>query len=140
MSLLALTQLGCTEENDFEKVVLPYTEIVGEYVVDLDLTQPFEFHDQQTIIISNTAASNDSLWIEDANFFESKVRVKLTGNKFSVIEGEDILHGEIVNITGEVFPEKDSVHVEWRYLQMTGDPADDYIVQAHGVLFNGLTN
>lgn len=136
---IGLLAMGCTE-NEYDKVVLPYTNVVGEYVVDMHLSQPFEVDDHVTIIISNTAAAEDSLWLEDANFYESKVRVKMDGNKFFVTEGDDLLHGEVVNIEGEVFPEKDSIHVEWRYLQMSGDPGDDYVVEANGVIFNGITN
>ncbi|UII20181.1 hypothetical protein [Fulvivirga ligni] len=130
---------GCTE-NEYDKVVLPYTNVVGEYVVDMHLSQPFVVDDHVTIVISNTAAAEDSLWLEDANFYESKVRVKMEGNKFFTTEGDDLLHGEVVNIEGEVFPEKDSIHVEWRYLQMSGDPGDDYVVEANGVIYNGITN
>lgn len=129
-----------TEENDFKKVTFPYTDVVGEYVVNLELTQPFAASDVNTIIISNTAANNDSLWIEDGGFFESKVRVNREDMTFSVTEGHDLFYGETVNIQGQVFPENDSIHVEWRYLQMTGDPADDYVVEANGVLYNGIDN
>ena len=134
-----VTLAGCTEQ-DPEKVVLPTVGIAGEYVVVLELKQPFEASDQQNIQIYNTANGFDSLWIEDHNFFESKVKVKWDGaNSFSAEEGEDVLHGEIVNITGQIFPERDSIHVEWRYLQ-GGDPEDDYVVEANGVLYNGLDN
>lgn len=65
------------------------------------------------------------------------MKVVRNGNKFSIEGGDDIIHGEIVNITGEVFPANDSVHVEWRYLQ-GGDPADDYVIIANGHRYTGL--
>ncbi len=131
--------LSCTE-TEFDKVVTSSTSISGEYDVSLDLTQPFTASGHETIRIYNSANS-DSLWIEDADFFESQVRVSWTGdNTFSITSGEDIIHGELVNITGEIFPATDSIHVEWRYLQGTGDEADDYVVVAKGVLYNGITN
>jgi hypothetical protein len=129
----------CTE-TEGEKIVLPTAGITGEYVVVLELTQPFEAESEQHILIYNTANGFDSLWVEDHNFFESKVKVKWDGaNSFSAEAGEDIFHGEVVNIAGQIFPEKDSIHVEWRYLQ-GGEPEDDYVVVANGVLHNGLTN
>lgn len=138
--LLLFTALASCQEIEVEKKVLPNVHVAGEWVVDLELTQPFAASDHQVIRIYNTANSSDSLWVEDADFFESKVRVKWDGaNGFSAEGAEDILHGEIVNISGQVFPDKDSIHVEWRYLQ-GGDPADDYVVVANGVLYNGLTN
>lgn len=138
--LLVFTALFSCQEIEVEKKSVPAADVVGEWVVDLELTQPFATSDQQVIRIYNTANSTDSLWVEDADFFESKVRVKWDGaDGFSAEGAEDILHGEVVNITGKIFPEKDSIHVEWRYLQ-GGDPADDYVVVGNGVLYNGLTN
>jgi hypothetical protein len=122
-----------------KKQVFPYTNVVGEYVVALELTQPFAASDHQHILIYNTTSSLDSLWIEDRDFFDSKVEVKWDGsNAFSITNGNDLAHGEVVNITGQVFPEKDSVHVEWRYLQGTGDPNDDFVVTADGSIYDGL--
>jgi hypothetical protein len=131
--------VSCTE-TEFDKVLTDATSISGEYDVALELTQPFAASDHQLIAIFNTANS-DSLWIVDANFFESQVKVPWTGeNTFSISNGEDIIHGEVVDIIGEIFPANDSIHVEWRYLQGTGDPADDFVVTASGFLYNGLTN
>lgn len=139
LMIAALCFTACTDEGDVDKVVLPYTDVVGNYVVELELTQPFEVTEVHSILLSNTAADRDSLWIIDPDFFGSQVRVLLEGNTFSTIEGEDIMFGEVVTISGEVFPEQDSIHVEWRYLQ-GGDPSDDYVVIANGVLFDGITN
>ena len=128
------------QDDEVKKQEFSYTPIVGEYDVHLELTQPSEASGHETIRIYNTANSMDSLWVEDDSFFESQVKVKWTGgNTFSVENGHDIIHGEVVNITGTIFPEKDSIHVEWRYLQ-GGAPEDDYVVVANGVLYNGLTN
>jgi hypothetical protein len=138
--LSAVTLYACTE-TEGEKTVFPTTIVTGEYALELELTQPFEAASEETVRIYNTANSKDSLWIEDEAFFDSKVKVKWNGdNTFSIEEGEDIAHGEVVNITGEIFPAKDSLHIEWRYLQGTGDPADDFVVVGNGVLFNGFTN
>jgi hypothetical protein len=140
LPIFALIVFGCTE-TEGEKTVFPTTHVTGEYALELELTQPIQAHSEETVRIYNTANSTDSLWIEDEDFFESKVRVKWNGdNTFSIEQGDDILLGEVVNITGEVFPANDSIHIEWRYLQGTGDPADDYVVVGNGVLFNGFTN
>lgn len=139
--LLAVVTLYACTETEGEKIVLPTSKITGEYVVNLELTQPFEASAEETIRVYNTANSADSLWVEDEAFYDSKVRVKWDGNtKFFVEEGNDIAHNEIVTISGEIFPANDSIHVEWRYHQGTGDPADDFVVFANGVLYNGLTN
>jgi hypothetical protein len=132
--------MSCTDEGDVDKVTFPYTQLVGTYVVDMDLTQPFEVSEEHSILLSNTAAQEgDSLWLIDPDFFDSRVKVAWEGNTFSTTEGVDLINGEIVNVQGEVFPEQDSIHVEWRYLQ-GGAPEEDYIVIANGVLYNGITN
>ena len=137
--LFTLTFISC-QEQEVKKVTLPSTKIAGEYIVDFELTQPFAASSTETLRIFNTSDMDNSLWVEDHDFFESQVKVTWDGgNTFSVENGNDILNGEIVNITGTIFPEKDSIHIEWRYLQ-GGDPADDYVVVANGVLYNGLTN
>jgi hypothetical protein len=133
---------SCADTNiNVKKQTFPYTEVSGEYSVALELTGAATASDHQHILIYNTASGLDSLWIEDRDFFDSKVEVKWDGSHlFAVTNGNDLAHGEIVNITGTVFPEQDSVHVEWRYLQGTGDPNDDYVVTADGSLYNGLKN
>lgn len=135
--VIVMTMIGffACEEEGVEKV--PFTRATGEFVAEFELTQPFETQESHHFKIYNTSGSNDSLWIDEPDFFDSKVKVARTGNKFSIEGGTDIIHGEIVNITGEVFPAKDSVHVEWRYLQ-GGDPADDYVVIANGHRYTGL--
>jgi hypothetical protein len=138
--IMALAFVGCTE-TEFEKVAIPTNSVTGEFVVELNLPD-LDITDHQHILIYNTAGSKDSIWVEDHDFFESMVRVKYDGNnKFSVTNGIDILHGASVNIKGEVFPEKDSIHVEWTYLQVDiGLGDDDYLVTANGILYNGITN
>jgi hypothetical protein len=138
--IVALLYLGCTE-TEFDKVTLPTTDIAGEYVVTLELPA-FGISEEHNIRVFNTAYSTDSLWVEDHDFFETQVRVKRDGaNKFSVTQGTDLFSGIEVNINGEIFPEKDSIHVEWEYLQVDfGDGPEDYVVTGNGVLYNGLTN
>ncbi|MBL3656870.1 hypothetical protein [Fulvivirga sediminis] len=142
--IFLLTLVGgltsCTEENDYDKVTFPYTEVVGEYVVDVQLTSPFETSDHVTIILSNTSTSNDSIWIEDEDFFKSKIKARLEGNKLSAINGLDIFKGKRANVQGEVFPENDSIHIEWTYIEGFGELEADNIVEANGILFNGITN
>ena len=131
---------GCTE-TEFDKVTLPTTGVAGEYatIVELDA---FEISEEHHIRVYNTALSTDSLWVEDHDFFQTQVRVKYDGaNKFSITQGVDILSGIEVNINGEVFPENDSIHVEWEYLQVDiGEGPADYVVTADGTLYNGITN
>lgn len=138
--ITTLAYMGCTE-TEYEKVTFPTTVVTGEYVVDLNLPD-LDITDHQHIRVYNTSSSADSLWVEDNDFFESMVRVKFDGNnKFSVVNGVDILSGINVNITGEVYPEKDSIHVEWTYLDVDiGLGEDDYLVTANGILYNGFTN
>jgi hypothetical protein len=137
---LAVLLAGCTE-TEFDKVTLPTTDIGGEYVTTLELGA-LGITDVQHIRLFNTSFGTDSLWVEDLDFFESQVRVKLNDdNTFGVTNGIDILNGADVNITGKVFPENDSIHVEWTYLQVDiGLGPDDYVVTANGVLYNGITN
>lgn len=138
--IAALLVWSCTE-TEFDKILLPTSDIGGEYVVTLEL-EAFDITDVQHIRVFNTAAGGDSLWVEDPDFFESQVKVILNDdNTFGVTGGWDILNGVDVDITGAVFPEKDSIHVEWKYLQVDlGDGPDDYVVTADGVLYNGLIN
>lgn len=139
-SIAGVLMWSCTEP-DFDKILLPTSDIGGEYVVDLEL-ESLGITDVQNIRLFNTAAGGDSLWIEDLNFFESQVKVSLNeDNTFGITNGRDILNDASVNITGQVFPEKDSIHVEWTYLQVDiGEGPNDYVVTANGVLYNGLTN
>lgn len=138
--IAAVLLWGCTE-TEFDKVVLPTTDVAGEYVVTLELAA-LDITDEQHIRVFNTSAGGDSLWIEDLDFFESQVKVALNDdNTFGITNGVDILYGVDVNITGKVFPENDSIHVEWTYLQVDiGLGPDDYTVVANGVLYNGITN
>lgn len=138
--ITALAYMGCTE-TESEKVTFPTTAVTGEYVVELNIPD-LDVTDHQHIRVYNTSFSTDSLWVEDHDFFETLVRVKFDGNnKFSVTNGVDVLSGIHVNIAGEVFPEKDSVHVEWTYLDVDiGLGEDDYLVTANGILYNGFTN
>lgn len=130
---------SCTEENDFEQAKLPFEYISGEYVSEMEyVNAAIEGHD--ITIILTTTSRGDSLWLEDQDFWTSKVRVNVDGNTFSAEGADDIYLGEVVDVSGEIFPENDSIHVEWRYLRFTGDPADDDIVTADGVIFNGITN
>lgn len=131
---------SCTE-TEFDKVVLPTTEVAGEYVVTLELPA-LDITDVQHIRIFNTSSSFDSLWIEDANFFGTQVRVGLNDdNTFGITNGLDILGDISVDVTGRIFPENDSIHVEWTYKDVDiGLGEDDYQVIANGVLYNGLTN
>lgn len=131
---------GCTE-TEFDKVLLPTSQIGGEYVVALEL-ESLDITDVQHIRVFNTATGGDSLWVEDLDFFESQVKVYINDdNSFSITNGRDILNDADVNITGQVFPEKDSIHIEWTYLQVDiGLGPDDYVVEANGVRYNGLTN
>lgn len=140
-ALVALTLLWSCTETEFDKVLLPTTEVAGEYVVTLEL-EALDITDEQHIRLFNTAAGGDSLWLEDLNFFESQVKVALNDdNTFGIINGVDILYGVDVHVTGQVFPEKDSIHVEWTYLQVDiGLGPEDYHVVADGVLYNGITN
>jgi hypothetical protein len=142
MSILVLSILAMAcVEPEVEKIVLPGSDVAGEYIVHLELTQPFAASDEQVIRIFNTASLDaDSSWLEDHDFFESQVKVRWTdAYNFSAESGKDVLHGEVVNITGRIFPETDSIHVEWRYLQ-GGAPEADYVVIGKGVRYNGLTN
>lgn len=134
--ILALGSLASCSDSDV-KIKMPYTAISGEYDAEFNLSQPVTASDQVHFRIYNTANSNDSLWIDDENFFESKVKVHWDGNnRFSVIEGVDLYNGEVVNIEGELY-KGDSIRVEWRYLQ-GGDPEDDYVVVAKGKRYTGL--
>lgn len=139
-SIVIFLSAGCTD-TEFKKVTLPTTGISGEYVVTLNL-EALDITDVQHIRVFNTASSTDSLWVEDHDFFETQVRVKWDGNNtFGIVNGVDILSGINVNIAGEVFPASDSIHVEWTYLQVDiGLGPEDYVVQADGVLYNGITN
>jgi hypothetical protein len=139
--LVAMVLLWSCTETEFDKVVLPTTDVAGEYVVTLEL-QELDITDEQHIRVFNTSSSWDSLWIEDLNFFGSQVKVALNDdNTFGITNGVDIFSGANVNITGKVFPENDSIHVEWTYLQVDiGLGLDDYLVVANGVLYTGLTN
>lgn len=139
-ALAGLLLWGCTE-TEFDKVLLPTSDIGGEYVVDLELPA-LDITDVQHIRLFNTAAGGDSLWVEDRDFFESQVKVALNDdNTFGITNGKDILFGADVNIAGQVFPENDSIHVEWTYLQVDiGEGPKDYVVTANGVLYNGITN
>lgn len=140
LAMAAVAVWSCAEP-DFDKVLLPTSDIGGEYVVTLELAA-FDITDVQHIRIFNTAAGGDSLWVEDLDFFESQVKVSLNDdNSFGITGGRDILNDVEVNITGMVFPENDSIQVEWTYLQVDlGDGPEDYVVTANGVLYNGLTN
>ena len=139
-SIAGLLLWSCTE-MEFDKVLLPTSDIGGEYVVNLEL-EALGITDVQHIRLFNTAAGGDSLWVEDLNFFETQVKVGLNDdNTFGITNGKDILNDTDVNITGQVFPEMDSVHVEWTYLQVDiGEGPKDYVVEANGVLYNGITN
>ena len=136
MTVIAAAALwACDEEGRREE---PFTPATGEFDATFELTGADEATGHANFRIYNTSGSTDSLWIDDENFFESKVKVKWDGaNNFSIEEGVDVYNGEVVNITGELFPEKDSVHVQWRYIQ-GGDPADDYYVEAGGRRYTGL--
>lgn len=140
LSAVAFLLWSCTE-TEFDKVLLPTSEVGGEYVVTLELAS-LDITDVQHIRVFNTSAGGDSLWVEDHDFFESQVKVSLNDdNTFGITNGRDILNDARVNITGQVFPEKDSIHVEWTYLQVDiGLGPDDYVVEANGVRYNGLTN
>ena len=140
LSAIGLMLWSCTE-TEFDKVLLPTSEIGGEFVVALEL-KPLDITDVQHIRVFNTAAGGDSLWVEDHDFFESQVKVILNGdNTFGITNGRDILNDAAVNISGQVFPENDSIHIEWTYLQVDiGLGPDDYVVEANGVRYNGLTN
>ncbi len=116
---------------------VPYTKVTGEFVTDLTLSGADEAQAEEHIEIFNTAEGTDSLWIADTHFFDSKVKVKWDGKRsFSAVEGKDIVHGEVVNITGEILDDG-TLHIEWRYLQ-GGDPADDYVVVGVGHRYTGL--
>nr|PZN48419.1 MAG: hypothetical protein DIU61_18795 [Bacteroidota bacterium] len=129
---------SCTE-TEFDKVLLPSTEVAGEYVVTIELPA-LDITDVQHIKVFNTSSSFDSLWIEDPDFFETQVKVKLNSdNTFGITNGVDIFSGISVDITGKVFPEKDSIHIEWLYKDVDiGLGEDDYQVIANGVLYDGL--
>jgi hypothetical protein len=139
-SAVVMLLANCTE-TDFKKVTLPTTAISGEYVVALNLAA-LDITDEQHIRVFNTTFSTDSLWVEDADFFETQVRVKWNGDHtFGVSNGVDIWSGIDVDINGEVFPANDSIHVEWTYKQVDiGLGPEDYVVTADGVLYNGITN
>jgi hypothetical protein len=138
---VALGLLASCTETEFDKVTFPYTHVTGEYVMEFELPS-LDITDQQHLWVFNTANSADSLWVEDHDFFQTQVRVKWDGNnKFSATNGVDILSGLSVDITGEVFPENDSIHVEWTYYDADiGLGEDDYVVTASGVRYNGITN
>ncbi|HLT80390.1 MAG TPA: lipid-binding protein, partial [Cyclobacteriaceae bacterium] len=83
-ALVALTLLWSCTETEFDKVLLPTTEVAGEYVVTLEL-EALDITDEQHIRLFNTAAGGDSLWLEDLNFFESQVKVALNDdNTFGI--------------------------------------------------------
>lgn len=133
---MVVALLGSCDADENEGEKKKYTNVVGEFDAEFELTQPFQASDHVHFLIYNTADESDSLWIDEENFFESKVKVAWDGkNTFSVTEGHDVYNGETVNIEGEIFG--DSVRVEWRYLQ-GGDPEDDYIVIAKGKRYTGL--
>jgi hypothetical protein len=129
---------SCTE-TEYDKEIIPTTEASGEYVVELELPA-LDIIDVQHIHVFNTASSFDSLWIADFDFFGTQVKVGLNDdNTFGVTNGVDILSGITVDVTGKVFPEKDSIHVEWLYRDVDlGDGEQDYEVIANGVLYTGL--
>lgn len=138
--LFSLLFFGCTETT-FDKEVLSTAKVTGEYVTTMEL-EALDIAEDHNIRIYNTSFSSDSLWVEDHDFFQTQVRVAYDGEqKFSITNGTDILSGIRVNITGEVFPDNDSIHVEWTYLQVDiGEGEQDYVVTADGVLYNGITN
>ncbi len=138
-ALVAWVLLASCTETEFDKVVLPTTDVAGEYVVTLELPA-LDVTDVQLIRVFNTASSFDSLWIEDPDFFGTQVKVGLNDdNTFGITNGVDILSGISLDITGKVFPEKDSIHIEWLYKDVDiGLGEDDYQVIANGVVYDGL--
>ena len=71
-ALVAWVLLASCTETEFDKVVLPTTDVAGEYVVTLELPA-LDVTDVQLIRVFNTASSFDSLWIEDPDFFGTQV-------------------------------------------------------------------
>ena len=138
-ALLATVLFWSCTETEYDKEIIPTTEASGEYVVELELPA-LDIIDVQHIHVFNTASSFDSLWIADFDFFGTQVKVGLNDdNTFGVTNGVDILSGITVDVTGKVFPEKDSIHVEWLYMDVDlGDGEQDYEVIANGVLYTGL--
>jgi hypothetical protein len=136
ISIVSVVLHGCLEDTR-EGPKTPFENIAGDYEAEFEFIEPAPDMTTAHFRVFNVGSGTlDSLWVQDENVWESMVKVKWDGkNSFSITEGHDIIHGEVVNITGEIFS-KDSIRVEWHYVQ--ADPADDVIIVAKGKRFSGF--
>ena len=117
MAGLCLVLVSCQE--DFDPGNSSVYPVSGNWYVVYDYEDGASLAEDH-LYIYNTATPNDSAWVDDKVFYGAKVRVHVTGNTFSVVEGEDVEFGSgLVTINGEVF-EEDSIYVTFEYVD-TGE-------------------
>ena len=122
--LVAFILMSCQEE--FEPGYSSIYPVSGNWLVVFDYENGTSIAEDH-LLIYNTASPNDSAWVADDNFYGARVRVLVSGTKFSITAGEDEAYGSgSVTIDGEVFNE-DSIHVTFLY----NDTGETVVASGH---------
>src|SRR5690606_21668415 len=109
-ALVALTLLWSCTETEFDKVLLPTTEVAGEYVVTLEL-EALDITDEQHIRLFNPAVGGDTVFHAGLNIFVSQVTVPHTDyTTFAITNSVDTPYGVDLRVSFQVFAEQHSIH------------------------------
>lgn len=117
---------SCTKDNYYEefKEFAPNSELLGEYWVTYYDIDGNELADPSILMVYNTSDASDSIWIDDMeNFWQFKVKAKVTDNSFSITEGKDLVWDDNTTITkGKVTDGNIYMELEW-----ASDPGTIYV-------------